>query len=150
LDSSTILLLNGDSYCGMDLGALTRFHRRRGADVSMALTRVENAGRFGRVETTTQGRVTALVEKQSASESGWINAGVYLLQRSLIKEIPTGRPVSLERESLPAWIESKKVYGHRRARPFLDVGTPESFLSAPAFMQKHLRISRSRVALKLH
>jgi mannose-1-phosphate guanylyltransferase len=134
----------------MDLGALTRFHRRRGADVSMALTRADEAGRFGRVETAVQGRVTAFVEKQPASGSGWINAGVYLLQRSLIEEIPMGRPVSLERETLPAWIESKKVYGHRRAQPFLDVGTPESFRSASAFMQKVLRTPRSRVALKLH
>jgi NDP-sugar pyrophosphorylase family protein len=148
LDSSTILLLNGDSYCGMDLHAFAAFHRRRGADVSMALTCVEDVDRYGRVATTAEGLVTAFVEKQPASGPGWINAGVYLLERRLIKEIPTGRPVSLEREMLPSWIEGKKVYGHRRARPFLDVGTPESYLAAPAFMQKVLSAPRPKVAME--
>ena len=115
----------------------------------MALTHVDDAGRFGRVETTAQGRVTAFVEKQSPGGPGWINAGVYLLERQIIEEIPTGRPVSLEREMLPAWIENKSVYGHRRARPFLDVGTPESFLNATAFMQKVLRTPRRKVASEL-
>jgi NDP-sugar pyrophosphorylase family protein len=149
LDSPTILLLNGDSYCGMVLGAFAAFHRRSGADASIALTRVDDAGRFGRVETDAKGRVTVFVEKQPASGPGWINAGVYLLERGLIEEIPLGRPVSLERELLPAWIENKTVYGQRRTRPFLDVGTPESFLSAAAFMQKVLKAPRRRVALNL-
>jgi D-glycero-alpha-D-manno-heptose 1-phosphate guanylyltransferase len=149
LDSSTILLLNGDSYCGMDMHTFAGFHRRRGADVSIALTRVEDAGRYGRVETTAGGLVTAFAEKQPAGGPGWINAGVYLLERRVIEEIPTGRPVSLEREMLPAWIASKTVYGHRRARPFLDVGTPESYLAAAAFMQKVLRTPRPKVAMEL-
>lgn len=146
LDTSTILLLNGDSYCEMDLNAFRRFHRRRGADVSIALTLVEDAGRYGRVETTTGGLVTAFAEKQPDFGAGWINAGVYLLERRMIEEIPTGRPVSLERELLPAWIESKSVYCHRRARPFLDVGTPESYLAAPAFMNMVSKAPRLKVA----
>jgi D-glycero-alpha-D-manno-heptose 1-phosphate guanylyltransferase len=148
LNSSTILLLNGDSYCGMYFRSFAGFHRRRGAEVSIALTHMEDAGRYGRVETTAGGRVSAFTEKQPAGGPGWINAGVYLLERRLIEEIPAGRPVSLEREMLPAWIESKTVYGHRRARSFLDVGTPESYLAAPAFMQRVLRTARSKVAME--
>jgi D-glycero-alpha-D-manno-heptose 1-phosphate guanylyltransferase len=149
LDSSTILLLNGDSYCGMNLEVFADFHQGKSADASLALTHVDDAARYGRVETTAQGRVTGFVEKQSTSGPGWINAGVYLLERGLIEEIPTGRPVSLEREVLPTWIERKTVYGQRRTRPFLDVGTPESFLRAAAFMQKVLKAPRRRVALNL-
>jgi D-glycero-alpha-D-manno-heptose 1-phosphate guanylyltransferase len=149
LDTSTILVFNGDSYCGMDLHAFASYHRRRGADVSIALTRVDDADRYGRVETTAGGLVTAFAEKQPAGAPGWINAGVYLLERRVIEEIPTGRPVSLEREMLPAWIESKAVYGHRRARPFLDVGTPESYLAAAAFMHKVSKTPRPKVAMKL-
>jgi mannose-1-phosphate guanylyltransferase len=112
----------------------------------MTLTRVEDASRFGRVKTTAEGRVTAFAEKLSASGSGWINAGVYLFKRGLVEEIPPGRSVSLEREMLPAWIENKTIYGHRRARPFLDVGTPEAFRTATAFMHEALKTPRQRVA----
>ncbi len=146
LGSSTILLLNGDSYCGVNLFALADFHRRRGADATLALTRVDDASRFGQVETTAEGRVAAFAEKLSASGSGWINVGAYLIERGLIEEIPAGRPVSLEREILPSWIANKTVYGHRRDRPFLDIGTPESFLTAAAFMKKAMGTPRRRIA----
>ena len=148
LDSSTILLLNGDSYCGINLCRLASFHQQRSADVSLALTRVDDAVRFGRVETTAEGRVTAFAEKQLGNGSGWINAGVYQIKRRLIEDIPTGRPLSLEREMLPAWIDSKRVYGHQCVRPFLDVGTPESYGKAAAFLQKVLKARRPEVALK--
>ena len=95
-DSETILLLNGDSYCRLSLASFAAFHRRRGAEASLALARVDDAARFGRVATAPDGRVTAFAEKEAGGGSGWINAGVYLLQRSLLEEIPTGRPVSLE------------------------------------------------------
>jgi D-glycero-alpha-D-manno-heptose 1-phosphate guanylyltransferase len=148
-DGSTVLLLNGDSYCGINLSAFALFHRRRRADASLVLTRVADASRYGRVETTTAGRIRAFAEKESACGSGWINAGVYLLERSLIEQIPTGKPVSLEREMLPRWIESKAVFGCRRVRPFLDIGTPESYSAAPAFMRKIRKASHSKAAQKL-
>ncbi len=134
IDSETILLLNGDSYCRLSLASFAAFHRRRGAEASLALARVDDAGRFGRVATAPDGRVTAFAEKEAGGGSGWINAGVYLFQRSLLEEIPTSRPVSLEREMLPAWIEKRAVYGRRSRGPFLDIGTPESYAAAADFL----------------
>jgi D-glycero-alpha-D-manno-heptose 1-phosphate guanylyltransferase len=132
-DTQTLLLLNGDSYFGVDLPAFLRFHRHRRADLSLSLTRVDDAGRFGRVETDHNGRVTAFAEKQAAGRAGWINAGVYLMERRLLEIVPAGRPVSLEQELLPAWIDDKAVYGRRRSGAFLDVGTPESYALAESF-----------------
>ncbi len=133
LTAPTVLLLNGDSYCHADLAAFAAFHRLRRADVSLVLTRVEDAGRFGRVETDLAGRVTAFAEKQAGGGPGWINAGLYLLARRLLDEIPAGRPVSLEREMLPAWVGSACMYGFPCRGPFLDIGTPESYAVAEAF-----------------
>jgi D-glycero-alpha-D-manno-heptose 1-phosphate guanylyltransferase len=149
LNSSTILLLNGDSYCGVDLNAFSAFHRGRCADASLALTRVDDASRYGRVRTTATGRVTVFAEKQSARGSGWINAGAYLFERRLIEEVSPGRSVSLEREMLPHWIRNRAVFGHRRARPFLDIGTPESYSAAAAFLRTIGKARRSKVSLKL-
>ena len=95
---------------------------------------MDDAGRFGRVATAPDGRVTAFAEKEAGAGSGWINAGIYLLQRSLLEEIPAGQPVSLERESLPAWIEKRAVYGRRGRGPFLDIGAPESYAAAAHFL----------------
>jgi NDP-sugar pyrophosphorylase family protein len=132
LDSPTILLLNGDSYCGLDLAAFAASHRDRGAGASLALIRVDDAGRYGRVRTS-GGRVTAFAEKQAPGRPGWINAGVYLIERRLAEAIPAGRPVSLERELLPVWVAQSHVFAHRAMGPFLDIGTPESYAAAEEF-----------------
>ena len=133
-DSQTILLLNGDSFLRVNLAAFSAFHRRRRADVSLALALVDDAGRFGRAATARDGRVTAFAEKAIAGRPGWINGGVYLLERPLLEEIPTGRPASLEREMLPGWVRERAVYGRRVLGPFLDIGTPESYALASAFL----------------
>lgn len=132
-DTQTLLILNGDSHFGVELPAFLRFHRRRRADLSLSLARMNDASRFGRVATDRDGRVTAFAEKQAADRPGWINAGVYLMERRLLEAVPAGRPISLERELLPAWIESKAVYGRRRSGAFLDIGTPESYALAEGF-----------------
>ena len=133
ITSPTALLLNGDSYCSLDLNAFIEFHHRYRADVSMALAQVNDAGRFGRVQCDSAGKITAFCEKQSPGEPGWINAGIYLLERALLETIPPQRPLSLERDLMSQWIKTKEVYGFHCQGPFLDIGTPESYASAAGF-----------------
>jgi NDP-sugar pyrophosphorylase family protein len=130
LSAPTVLLLNGDSYCEVDLTSFVRFHRRRRADLSLALARGEGEG-YGRAQLGPVGQVTAFAEK--AGSEGWINAGGYLIERRLLEDVPPNRPISLERELLPTWVESKAVYGYRCSGPVLDIGTPEAYAAALAF-----------------
>jgi NDP-sugar pyrophosphorylase family protein len=133
LRTDTVLLLNGDSYCDLDLAAFLRFHRERGASASLALTHVENASRFGRVVTGPGDRVERFEEKNPTPAPGWINAGVYLLARPLIEAIPSGRAVSLERDLMPAWVAAGAVFGFPGGGRFIDIGVPESFAAAQEF-----------------
>jgi D-glycero-alpha-D-manno-heptose 1-phosphate guanylyltransferase len=135
LDAPSVLLLNGDSYCGLRLAAFATAHRRRGADVSLALVRVNDAGRYGRVDAAADGRVTAFVEKEASGGPGWISAGVYLVERRLVEGILAGRPISLERDLLPVWVAQGRVFAHQATGPFLDIGTPESYGEAEAFFR---------------
>jgi NDP-sugar pyrophosphorylase family protein len=132
LTGAAILLMNGDSYCAVDLAALREFHERRQADISMVLARSADASRFGMVRVDTVERVVAFEEK-TQSGGGWINAGVYFLARSLIEEIAPRRQVSLEKEMFSGWIDRKAFYAYRTDGPFLDIGTPESYAQAAAF-----------------
>lgn len=136
LGRETVLLLNGDSYCDVDLACLVRTHQVRRADLTLTLTHVPDASRFGGVITADDGQITTFIEKQADSGPGWINAGVYVLARSLIAQIPPGRPQSLERDLLPGWLATHRVYGHRGANRFLDIGTPSSYAMAAAFFRE--------------
>jgi len=134
VDSRTLLVLNGDSYCAADLHTFWRFHHRQPSEqaASLLLTEVADTRRYGRVSVDAAGRITRFLEKSQASGRGLINAGIYLLDRALVESIPTGRAVSLERDLFPTLIGSG-VYGFASSSAFIDIGTAESYAAADLF-----------------
>lgn len=132
IDSDTVLVLNGDSYCAADFAAFHAWHAQQRGEGTLLLAHQADTRSFGRVETDNTGRIAKFWEKGDIAEPGWINAGVCLFARRLLEEIPTGRAISLEKEMYPRWIE-RGLYGWRSEAPFLDIGTPASYRRAAAF-----------------
>src|SRR6266852_2968201 len=129
--TESVLAMNGDSYVESDLGGLAASHRRRKARMTILLTRPSDASRYGSVEVDAKGAVVRFVEKGKAG-AGLINAGIYVMNRRAIEEIPAKRAVSLECEVLPAQV-GRDFYAEAVAHPLLDIGTPESYRAAEAF-----------------
>lgn len=127
--SSSVLVVNGDSYCHADLASFWRGHIAAHADSSMVLTYVEDSSRFGSVQLDDKGHVAAFKEKAACAGPGWINAGIYLASRALLQAIPQDTVCSLEREIFPMWIKLG-LRGVKSEGPFIDIGTPESYASA--------------------
>jgi len=132
LASPSALVLNGDSYCQLDVGAFWADHCAAGSRATLALVRVDDASRFGQVELDPSHRILRFEEKGARTGAGWINAGMYLIDRQWIEAIPAGRAVSLEREVFPGWID-RGLRGWPGSGPFLDIGTPESYREADRF-----------------
>jgi NDP-sugar pyrophosphorylase family protein len=126
-----VLAMNGDSYFGLPLDAYLEWHAGLGLCASLAVRRVEDASPYGLVELDAAGRVTGFREKVAGAGPGWINTGIYLFSRAALRDIPAGRPVSLEREVLPGWIGTLGAF--RSEGPFLDIGTPETLAKAASF-----------------
>jgi NDP-sugar pyrophosphorylase family protein len=133
-DSDPILVLNGDSFCEVDLEQLFRFHCAKLARATIVLAQVEDTSRFGRVETDSAGAVTGFEEKGAAASAGWINAGIYCLNREVAANIPAAQPSSLEREVFPRLIGTG-LFGFKAGREFLDIGTPRSYEKAQSFFK---------------
>ena len=131
LSGNPVLVLNGDSYVDADLAELARVHRENDPAGTLLLKHVEDAGRYGRIERDGSGRVRAFREKTSLG-AGWINAGVYVLDRALLKSIPRGEVVSLEQDILPVWV-SKGLGACETGGRFIDIGTPEAYAAAERF-----------------
>ncbi|AWN38749.1 haloacid dehalogenase [Methylobacterium radiodurans] len=128
LADDEFLLLNGDSWFDCNLLALAPLLARNArADIALTLRAVPDAARYG-VALTRGETVTAFLERPPAPGPGLINAGIYLVRRSLLAEI-TG-PCSLERDVLPRLAEAGRVAGLIRSGYFLDIGVPESFARA--------------------
>ncbi|MET7411598.1 sugar phosphate nucleotidyltransferase [Streptomyces rubiginosohelvolus] len=131
-----VLIFNGDILTGLDIRALVTSHTVSGADVSLHLTRVEDPRAFGLVPTDATGRVTAFLEKPQTPEeivTDQINAGAYIFRRSVIDTIPSGRPVSVERETFPGLLASgAHLQGMVDSTYWLDLGTPGAFVRGSA------------------
>lgn len=123
------LALNGDVLTDLDLTALTNAHRERGARATIALHPVEDSAAYGLVSVDGEGAVTEFVEKTGEEVPGEINAGMYVLERSVLDLIPPGENVSIEREVFP------RLAGDRLGALcldgyWMDIGTPERYLQA--------------------
>jgi len=134
IQSNSVLIVNGDSFCDANLSDFWAWREAKGAEAALLLTQVSDTRRYGRVEVNADWRVLKFEEKGGREGSGWINAGIYLLDRSLLLTIPEGMPVSLERDMFPAWME-RGLYGYGNQGRFLDIGTPESYALAEKFFE---------------
>jgi mannose-1-phosphate guanylyltransferase len=125
------LVLNGDVLCDLDLTALIEQHDRTGARATIALYPVEDPSGYGLVHRHDDGEITEFLEKPTPDQidTDEINAGAYLLERSVLDRIPPERAVSIEREVFPELI-GDGLYGIRLDGYWIDIGTPERFLEA--------------------
>ncbi|GAA0388616.1 mannose-1-phosphate guanylyltransferase [Acrocarpospora corrugata] len=124
-----VLVLNGDILSGHDIRAQIDLHLSGDAAVTLHLTEVEDASRFGCVPIDEDGRVLAFLEKTPNPVTNRINAGCYVFRRSVIDSIPPDQVVSVERETFPTLIESgDRVLGFADSTYWLDVGTPAAFI----------------------
>jgi mannose-1-phosphate guanylyltransferase len=125
------LVLNGDVLQDLDLGALIDHHDESGAAATVALYPVADVSAYGLVLHSAEGEVTEFVEKPDPDrfESGEINAGAYVLERSVLELIPAGQAVSIEREVFPRLV-GEGLFAKALDGYWNDIGTPARYLDA--------------------
>jgi NDP-sugar pyrophosphorylase family protein len=64
-----------------------------------------------------------------------VSAGIYLVNRSIIENMPEGQNLSMEYEVLPDLI-GKGLSGYKTQSAFIDIGTPESFEAAQPYFRQ--------------
>ena len=130
----TFLVCNGDVLTDLDVTELVAFHRSCGAEGTVALTPVEDPSAFGVVVADANGRVEAFIEKPppGTAPTNLINAGTYVLEASVLGRIPGGRRVNIERETFPAMVRDRALFAASSPGYWIDVGTPERYLTATA------------------
>jgi mannose-1-phosphate guanylyltransferase len=123
------LALNGDVLTDLDLGALVSAHGEWGAAATIGLHPVEDSSAFGLVRREERGRVLEFLEKTGRVEPGEVNAGMYVLERSVLELIPAGKNVSIERDVFPRLVGAG-LHGLLLDGYWVDIGTPERYLEA--------------------
>jgi mannose-1-phosphate guanylyltransferase len=122
--------VNADIVHDIRLEPLMDFHDRHGGAVTIGLTEVEDPSHYGVVEQREDGRILRFVEKPRRDEapSRRINAGIYVMEKHVLRYIPPHREVSIERETFPLLIERQVgVYGMVLDGYWMDMGTRERY-----------------------
>jgi len=135
--SNPLLVMNGDSYCCLDISRLKERHTTHSARATLWLIYVNDCRRYGSVVVGEDGVIQAFSEKPPEKRAGLINAGIYLLEREVAETIPKGRAVSLETELFPRLI-GHGLYAVVGKGPFIDIGTPEAYAKVQRFFAQEV------------
>jgi mannose-1-phosphate guanylyltransferase len=123
------LALNGDVLTDLDLTALLQAHAGAGERATIALHSVEDSSAYGLVRTDAEGAVLDFTEKTGEAVPGEVNAGMYVLERSVLDLIPPGEEASIERDVFPRLVGAG-LRGLRLDGYWMDIGTPQRYLEA--------------------
>lgn len=128
--SDPVVVMNGDTFVGADLGQFLRCHRALGTDMSLLCVEVDDAGRYGRVNINHANRIEHFAEKEPGlARAGVINAGIYALSRAAQDALAATSARSIERDIFMAAPTGSLGAVVTRGQ-FIDIGTPESLSAA--------------------
>jgi glucose-1-phosphate adenylyltransferase len=129
-DADTVVVLAGDHIYKMDYQPFVAAHRKRRADVTIAVRRVPiaDASRMGILALDEADRVVDWQEKPKQPKSDLASMGVYVFSKKALRRFLTEDRVDFGAHVIPAMIEAgARVYGYRYSGYWQDVGTIQSF-----------------------
>src|SRR5246500_516300 len=135
LRDEPFLVISGDALTDMDLTELVRFHKDKGALVTVALAKVPNPLEFGIVITEDDGQIQRFLEKPTWGQvfSDTVNTGLYVMEPEVLAEVPPGEVVDWSGDVFPKLLDrGAPLYGYVSESYWEDVGTHESYLKAQA------------------
>jgi len=140
IKSNIFFVLNGDSFCDFNPLIFLKFHKSKNSSLSILLRKINNGKDYGEVNFDKSFRILGFNEKNKKAKQCWINAGVYLFDRKAFNFMPVKKAFSLELDFFPQMIKNK-IYGYTKSGCFLDIGTPERYLTVERYLGKHKILS---------
>lgn len=127
-----VLVISGDAMCDFDLTAAIDFHKRRKAQATIIVKKVDDPREYGLVQTDTDGRIVGFLEKPSYEGciTDLANTGVYILSKEVIEGIPDDRPLDFARDVFPKLLhENVPLYAYEETGYWCDIGDFAGYLS---------------------
>lgn len=133
----TTVVFNGDILTDLNIAEVLQMHISKKAEATIALVPVPDPSAYGLVETEANGKVLRFREKPKPEElaeltTNTINAGIYVLEPSILDLIPKGENYSFEYNVFPDILANDKPFFAfiMENNYWRDLGTPESYLQA--------------------
>jgi glucose-1-phosphate adenylyltransferase len=142
-----ILVLAGDHIYKMDYQPFIQAHRRKRADVTIAVRRVPlaEASRMGILALDDGDKVVEWQEKPKHPKSDLASMGVYVFSKRALRKWLTEDRQDFGRDVIPAMLDGgARVFGYHFEGYWQDVGTVQSYWEA------NLALLEDRAALDLY
>lgn len=133
-----VLILSGDHIYKMDYEMMLNFHKKKDADISLAVYQVplDEAHRFGIMNTNEEQRVTSFDEKPEKPQSNLASMGIYIfnwkaLRQALIVSEESHENSDFGKHIIPYMLEKNyNVFAYEFDGFWKDVGTLEAYWQA--------------------
>ena len=97
--------------------------------MSILLSSSSKGNDYGNVLLDGENRITTFLDKLVEKTFTCVNAGVYVINRSLLTSLQTDKQYSLEKDCLPSWIHAHRIFGMLTDKAVYDIGTPVRYLN---------------------
>eukprot|EP01006_Ploeotia_vitrea_P014090 TRINITY_DN3743_c0_g1_i1.p1 TRINITY_DN3743_c0_g1~~TRINITY_DN3743_c0_g1_i1.p1 ORF type:complete len:364 (-),score=210.05 TRINITY_DN3743_c0_g1_i1:46-1137(-) len=122
-DEEPFFMFNSDVICTFPLKEMLAYHKAHGKEGTIMVAKVTDPSKYGVVVHTPEGAIQRFVEKPQVYVGDEINAGLYILNNSVLDRVPM-RPTSIEREVFPAMVADEQLHCMLLPGMWADVGQP--------------------------
>ena len=136
--SDNVIILNGDSLINLNAHHLVKWHYKMKSSCTIVATKIENIKRYGTIEIDNKNRLIGFKEKDGTLSEGLVNAGIYIMNKSIFNLMPDKQPFSVELEFFPK-ILNESIYAYVCKKELIDIGTPDSYKKFIENYQKYFR-----------
>jgi glucose-1-phosphate adenylyltransferase len=132
-DPEEILIVSGDHIYYMDYAPMIAFHKRRKADLTVAMMEVppEQAVHFGIAQVDGAGKIIDWEEKPKKPKSTLASLGIYVFRTGyLLKALQDPGAMDFGQDLIPGAIRRDAVYAYPFSGYWRDVGTLAFYFAA--------------------
>lgn len=125
-----VIAMNGDTFYEIDFMKFLHIHRGKESKLSIVLREVDDVSRYGSIERDEDRRITGFYEKNRKSGKGFINGGIYIINKRFFDKHNLPDKFSLEQDFFEKIYKKEKIYGILCRQYFIDIGVPEDYAKA--------------------
>lgn len=141
--TETFLVYYGDNFVEIDIKQMIKAHGANKADVTIAVFPTQTPEMSGISQLDDRGRIIRFIEKppRSLNVGNLANAGVYVVEPSILKKIPEDSPSDFGIDIFPSILKDHfRLFAYHLEGTVIGIDTPELL----ARLKKHLNAGTFR------
>lgn len=136
-------VLFGDVYTTINLQKMLKFHKKKKADVTLAIHTSDHPGDSTIVQINSNKRVQKFIEKPGNDWKQYGNltaTSLYVMKKSVLQFITKKRAVDFARDVFPKMVKNRKrIFGYLTSEYAKDMGTPERYKKVEKYIMLNSR-----------